>query len=162
MEKQKPTLTRALLLAIAGFLLLQLAPAESLGMRTVLATAYTHTETDHAAYGRKTAAGNRLRFGEVTSAAADWSIFPVGTRFRISGGDTIYEVDDYGSGMVGKQKVDLYRPNPGMMRAWGKRKVKLEVIKWGSFERSLEILKPRSSKASHVRRMVSAIEKRLE
>jgi 3D (Asp-Asp-Asp) domain-containing protein len=61
--------------------------------RTVQATAYTHTDPSQAPYGNKNAIGTRLRFGRVTSAASDWSIFPLGTQFRINGSDMIYEVD---------------------------------------------------------------------
>ena len=38
-------------------------------LNRVRTTAYTHNESDHLKYGRKTALGTRLRFGKVRSAA---------------------------------------------------------------------------------------------
>ena len=52
------------------------------GWLTVRTTAYTHSESDHKKWGRKTASGRNLRFGKTRSAAADWSKFPLGTRFE--------------------------------------------------------------------------------
>jgi hypothetical protein len=44
----------------------------------VRTTAYTHSESDHVQYGRKSAAGNTLKYGsQVRSAAADWSKYPL-------------------------------------------------------------------------------------
>ncbi len=128
---------------------------EKLRIRT---TAYTHTESDHVAYGRKSAAGTELRHGRVNSAAADWSRFPLGTKFKISGSDVVYEIDDYGSALVGKDVIDLYCPSRGEMNEWGAREVEIEIIDWGCRDRSLEIIKPRSGKAPHIDKMVEALE----
>ncbi len=126
----------------------------------VRTTAYTHNEWDHVKYGRKTALGTRLRFGKVRSAAADWSRYPVGTQFKIEGQPGIlYEVDDYGSALVGTGTVDLYKPTFSAMNRWGVRHVNIEVVKWGSFAKSLNILKGRT-KWSHIRRMVASIHQR--
>lgn len=123
----------------------------------VRTTAYTHNEADHVRYGKKNAIGTRLRFGKVRSAAADWSRYPVGTVFRIKGQPGItYEVDDYGSALVGTGTIDLYKPTFSAMNRWGVRHVEIEVVKWGSFERSLKILNPRR-KWSHIRKMVRSI-----
>lgn len=130
---------------------------EKLVVRT---TAYTHTESDHIEYGRKSAAGTLLRHGLVNSAAADWSRYPLGTKFKISDSDVVYEIDDYGSALVGKNVIDLYRPTRGDMDDWGAREVEIEIIEWGCADCSLEIMKPRVSKASHVRKMVEALESR--
>jgi hypothetical protein len=45
------------------------------------------------------------------------------------------------------------------MNQWGVRHVNISVIRWGSFEKSLAILKPRAKKASHVREMVQKIQR---
>ncbi|MEZ5301071.1 MAG: hypothetical protein R3F11_10525 [Verrucomicrobiales bacterium] len=126
----------------------------------VRTTAYTHTEDDHIKYGAKSASGKPLRYGKVRSAAADWSRYPLGTQFRIDGDDCIYEVDDYGSALVGTGTIDLYRPNKAGINAWGVRNVKIEILRWGSLSDSLRILKPRASKASHVRKMVEGIRRK--
>lgn len=125
---------------------------------TVRTTAYCHDESDHLVYGTKTALGTPLKFGSVRSAAADWSRYPVGTRFRISGQpDVVYEVDDYGSALVGTGTIDLYKPNQNMMDAWGVRHVDIEVLQWGSYSRSMEIMRDRI-RWPHVRRMVEDIQ----
>jgi len=101
--------------------------------RYVRTTAYTHTESDHLEYGIKNAAGTNLRFNhKVRSAAADWSVYPVGTLFRLRGLPYTYVVDDYGSALAGTQTVDMFMPDPLWMKAWGTRKVELTVIRWGS------------------------------
>lgn len=124
----------------------------------VRTTAYTHTEADHIQYGKKNALGTELRFGQVRSAAADWSVYPVGTQFKIEGSPYLYEIDDYGSALVGSNTIDLYKPDKSTMNHWGVRHVNIQVVRWGSRERSLEVLKPRT-RFDHVRRMVSRLER---
>ena len=126
-------------------------------IRNVKTTAYTQSESDHIVYGAKSAVGNTLKFGQVRSAAADWSVYPVGTEFKIEGEPYVYQVDDYGSALVGTETIDLYRPSRASMNRWGARHVNIKVLKWGSFERSLAIMKPRSG-YRHIRRMISGIE----
>ncbi len=124
----------------------------------VKTTAYTHTESDHIAYGAKSAVGNTLKYGNVRSAAADWSVYPVGTSFKIEGEPYVYEVDDYGSALVGTKTIDLYRPSKASMNSWGARHVNIHVLKWGSFAESLAIMKPRENKKPHIHVMISEIE----
>ncbi|MDZ4404634.1 3D domain-containing protein [Prosthecobacter sp.] len=127
----------------------------------VRTTAYTHDESDHIIYGVKNAIGTNLKFGSVRSAAADWSRFPVGTKFRIAGQpNVVYEVDDYGSALVGTGTIDLYKPSQSMMNDWGVRHVDIEVIQWGSYERSMQLMRDRT-KWKHVRSMMEGIEARL-
>lgn len=127
----------------------------------VRTTAYCHDESDHIVYGVKNAIGTNLKFGSVRSAAADWSRFPVGTKFRIAGQPGIvYEVDDYGSALVGTGTIDLYKPSRSLMDDWGVRHVDIEVIKWGSYERSMELMRDRT-KWRHVRAMMDGIQTRL-
>lgn len=124
----------------------------------VRTTAYCHDESDHLVYGTRNALGTNLKYGHVRSAAADWSRYPVGTLFKISGQpNVVYEVDDYGSALVGTGTIDLYRPSRGQMNEWGVRNVQIEVIRWGSYQRSLDIMKDRS-RWPHVRRMMDNIE----
>lgn len=136
----------------------QLIPGRRMNVRT---TAYCHDESDHIVYGVKNALGTPLKFGAVRSAAADWSRYPVGTRFRITGQpDVVYEVDDYGSALVGTGTIDLYKPTQGQMNDWGVRHVDIEVIQWGSYQRSMDIMRDRT-KWPHVRRMVEDIETKI-
>lgn len=125
------------------------------GVRT---TAYTHSESDHIIYGARSAVGNQLKFGSVRSAAADWSVFPVGTIFQIEGSSYIYQVDDYGSALVGTNTIDLYKPSKTEMNQWGVRNVNIRILRWGSFSKSLSILKPRTH-WGHVDKMADRIEK---
>ena len=128
-------------------------------VKSVKTTAYTHSEKDHLAYGAKTAAGSKLKYGEVRSAAADWSVYPVGTVFKIEGDNHTYEVDDYGSALVGTGTIDIYKPSKAAMAEYGERHVNITVIKWGSYLESLAIIKPRDTGKSHIHRMVQSIEK---
>ena len=129
--------------------------------KVVKTTAYTDSEAGHRNYGVKSAIGSRLQSGSLNSAAADWSRFPVGTRFRIVDEDTTYVVDDYGPALVGTDTIDLYVPSLRMMNQWGAREVKIEVLEKGSYEKSLEVLKPRQ-RSWYARRMVKNIQKQIE
>jgi 3D (Asp-Asp-Asp) domain-containing protein len=129
----------------------------------VRTTAYSHVEADHLTYGRKSAAGTNLQYGaRVRSAAADWSKYPLGTRFMIEGLPYEYVVDDYGSALVGTETIDIYKPEMSTMNQWGVRNVPIKVIEWGSFEESRKILDGRKNvrHADHVRKMLSEIEKK--
>ncbi|MCB1204366.1 MAG: 3D domain-containing protein [Verrucomicrobiae bacterium] len=129
----------------------------------VRTTAYTHSESDHLQYGRQSAAGNTLQYGsQVRSAAADWSKYPLGTRFMIEGLPYEYVVDDYGSALVGTETIDIYKPEKGTMNQWGVRNVPIRVLEWGSFEQSRKILDERKNvrHADHVREMLREIEKK--
>ena len=128
------------------------------GWLKIRTTAYTHTESDHIQYGRKTAAGTLLRYGKLRSAAADWSRFPLGTRIQIEGEDCVYVVEDYGSALVGRNTIDLYRPTRSSMNQWGARHVRIRILEWGCFQRSHDIMKERTHNKS-VRKMVKSIEK---
>jgi len=129
----------------------------------VRTTAYSHLEADSLKYGRKSAAGNDLKYGSrVRSAAADWSKYPVGTRFVIEGLPYEYVVDDYGSALSGTETIDIYKPNISGIGDWGVRNVPIRVLEWGSFEKSREILDGRKHvrHADHVREMLNEIEKK--
>lgn len=129
------------------------------GWLEIRTTAYTHSESDHLVYGRKNACGTILKYGKVRSAAADWSKFPVGTKFRIKGDPNLYQVDDYGGALVGKNTIDIYKPSKSSMNNWGLRRVEIQIVEWGCFKRSLKIMGPRVG-SSHVRKMVESIENR--
>jgi len=120
----------------------------------VRTTAYTHTE----AGGRRNAIGQRLSNDKVKSAAADWSRWPLGTKFRIVETDEVFQIDDYGSALVGTGTIDLYKSTRLAMKKWGVRSVDIDVIQWGSKEKSLAVLKPRQ-KNRIVRKMVLALAK---
>ena len=91
------------------------------------------------------------------SAAADWSRFPLGTRFRIIGTDDRYVIDDYGGALVGTNTIDLYKTTRKAVRSWGVRRVDIVILEWGSNQQSLKILTPRS-KNHLVRRMIAGIQ----
>jgi len=125
-------------------------------VRTVRTTAYYHGEADHIQYGKKTASGRQLQYGKVRSAAADWSRYPLGTKFRIKGLPHIFEVDDYGSALVGTNTVDIYTRSRQEMNWWGVRYVQIEILEMGDFKRSYDILSTRMG-FPHTRRMAEAI-----
>lgn len=120
----------------------------------VRTTAYTHTE----AGGRRNAIGSRLCGTNVKSAAADWSRWPLGTKFRIVGTDEVFQVDDYGGALVGTSTIDLYKTNRLEMNKWGVRAVDIDVIAWGSPEKSMQVLAPRARNPK-VHAMISSLAK---
>jgi 3D (Asp-Asp-Asp) domain-containing protein len=121
------------------------------------ATAYSSGHECNGPWGPKNAVGQPLRSGKVSSAAADWSRLPLGTVFRVRETGKTYVVDDYGSAMVGRDKVDLFKTDYGSVYRWGVRRVTLDILEWGCPDRSLQVLRPRS-KYAHVRAMVEALE----
>jgi 3D (Asp-Asp-Asp) domain-containing protein len=123
----------------------------------VRTTAYTHSESGHRRYGKSNAVGTQLAIGGCNSAAADWSRFPLGTKFKVVGQNQLYVVDDYGSALVGKNTIDLYMPTRAMMNRWGSRDVTIELLELGSYKDSLKILRPRC-RAPYIRRMVAVLQ----
>jgi 3D (Asp-Asp-Asp) domain-containing protein len=133
-------------------------PATITGARriaNVRTTAYTHSERG----GRHNAVGTRLAGSEVMSAAADWSRFPLGTRFQIVGTSDRYVIDDYGGALIGTNTIDLYKTSRVAMRQWGVRHVDIDILEWGSKEQSLKVLKPRQ-KNRLIRRMIAGLEQK--
>ena len=118
----------------------------------VRTTAYTSSEPG----GSHSATGTRLRNskGMVKSAASDWSRYPLGTEFKILSTGEIYEICDYGSALVGKDTIDLYKNSRKSMRNWGARYVEIKILRWGSPEESRQVLAPRSN-YRHVRMMLA-------
>src|SRR5216110_2696617 len=104
-----------------------------------------------------TITGARLAGANVMSAAADWSRFPLGTRFQIVGSADRFVIDDYGGALIGTNTIDLYKTSRAAMRQWGVRKVDIDVIEWGSKEQSLKVLRPRG-KNRLIRRMIAGLE----
>src|SRR3954471_9731130 len=134
----------------------QMRPATITGSRriaNVRTTAYTHTEGG----GRHNAMGVRLSGAKVMSAAADWSRYPLGTRFQIVGTPDRYVIDDYGGALIGTNTIDLYKTSRALMRQWGVRHVDIDIIEWGSKSQSLKVLKPRG-KNRLIRRMIAGLE----
>jgi len=128
--------------------------------RYVRTTAYSHMENEVGAPGRMNAAGGILKYGSVRSAAADWSVYPLGTSFRVKGQPHTYVVDDYGSALVGTNTIDIFKPTLRSMHHWGTRTTEITVIQWGSFERSARMLKGRY-RHDHCRQMYYGCTKKL-
>ena len=90
---------------------------------------------------------------KIGSAAADWSRWPAGTTFRIISTGQIYQVEDYGWALAGRNTIDLYMPNERAMNSWGEREEPIQVLHWGNPDNSLKFLLPRQQ-YKHIRRMV--------
>ena len=129
--------------------------------RVVRTTAYSHEENEVGVPWRKNALGTYLKYGAVRSAAADWSKYPVGTKFKIKGLPYTYIVDDYGSALVGTNTIDIYHPNLSSMRRWGNRHIEIAVIQWGDWDRTLNILAGRTHH-THTRKMYYAARAKLK
>lgn len=130
-------------------------------IQRVRTTAYTDTEGDHVQYSNHNALGGTLQYGQIHSAAADWSRWPAGTIFRIRETGELYQVDDYGWALSGTNTIDLYKPSRALMNSWGVRTVTIENLQWGDPRQSLSVLRPRS-KYRHVKRMVAELEDRMD
>ena len=124
-------------------------------MQQVRTTAYTRTERG----GRHNALGSYLSGRHVMSAAADWSRFPLGTRFRIVDTKEEFMIDDYGTALIGTSTIDLYKPTRLEMKRWGVRHVDIDILQWGSEEQSLKVLGPRA-KHRTVRQMIAALQRK--
>jgi len=120
----------------------------------VRTTAYTQSEPG----GSHDAMGHRLTCGKLNSAAADWSRFPLGTKFKILSTGEVFQVNDYGSALIGTNTIDLYKNSRVAMRQWGVRHVDIQILEWGSAEKSLQVLAPRAHNPK-VRRMISGLQK---
>ena len=129
--------------------------------RVVRTTSYSHQEREKGAPGRLNCLGGTLKYGNVRSVAADWSVYPVGTKFRIKGLPHLYVVDDFGSALVGTNTIDIYHPTLKLMRKWNTRKAEITIVRWGDYERSLKLLSKRKRHA-HCRKMFYALQGRIE
>lgn len=146
---EQPTALQAPLKDIA-------AANSNLGRRhNVRTTAYTRTEKG----GVRNALGAYLSGRHVISAAADWSRFPLGTRFRIVNTKEEFIIDDYGTALIGTNTIDLYRPTKLEMKRWGVRNVDIDILQWGSERESLRVLGPRA-KHRTVQQMIAALQKK--
>ena len=132
-------------------------PLRHENIQKVRTTAYTATERDHRRYGQCSALGTPLKHGCINSAAADWSRWPAGTRFRIRATGEIFVIDDYGWALAGTNTIDLYKPTYASMKAWGVRRVTIDVLEWGnpwtSYLRMIPVKGYR-----HIHRMLHEIE----
>ncbi|MGB6223714.1 3D domain-containing protein [Haloferula sp.] len=129
-------------------------------VRHVRTTAYHCSEPDHLQYGSMNATGTPLKYSNrVRSAAADWSVYPVGTVFKIKGMSQLFVIDDYGSALVGTGTIDIYTPNASQMKAWGRRNVEIAIVQWGSYARSAHLLSGRTHHA-HCHQMYAAIQRK--
>jgi 3D (Asp-Asp-Asp) domain-containing protein len=122
---------------------------------TVRTTAYTHSERG----GHHNAIGSRLSSNRIRSAASDWSVYPLGTKFRIVGTNENYVIDDYGTALVGTNTIDLYKPSRLEMRRWGVRHVDIDILQWGSAQESLRVLTPRA-KHRQVQKMIVSLRRK--
>ena len=162
--RRRYLMKRSTLLLLAAFLLGGCAhplpkyepPMRRAAVQKVRTTAYTQSESDHLRYGARTAIGTPLKYGAVNSAAADWARWPCGTIFRIRATGEIFEVDDYGFALSGRNTIDLYKPSRNAMREWGVRRVTIEILKWGdpwkSYRKMICVKSYR-----HIRRMMNEI-----
>ena len=68
------------------------------------------------------------------TVAADHAVLPLGTRIRVSqagGYSGIYTVRDTGSAVHGRH-IDIYIPNTAAAKQFGKKTVRVTVLRWGN------------------------------
>jgi 3D (Asp-Asp-Asp) domain-containing protein len=98
-----------------------LSPAATKGWQTFTATAYS--------VEGETASGKQTREGR--TVAADPDILPVGTRIQIAGAGPYsgeYVVHDTGPKIRGRE-VDIFIDNPAEAKRFGKKKVRVRILK---------------------------------
>lgn len=128
----------------------------------VKSTAYTHNEAGHEKYGKQTAIGTKLKHGKIVSCAADWSFFPLGTKFKIKGDNKLYVIEDYGSALLGKRVVDIYKPDRSSMNSWGAKQIEITILERGDLKKSYDILMQSGrQRYKHCREMAKAIRKEI-
>jgi 3D (Asp-Asp-Asp) domain-containing protein len=87
-------------------------------------TAYANG-ADGGAVGSMTASGVRTHWGTV---AADWRLYPPGTRMQIEGfPDDIFTVEDTGGGVRGNI-VDIWFPELATAAAFGTKSLRVTVL----------------------------------
>lgn len=133
---------------------------DSVRRRLVRTTSYSDKENEKGAYKNKNCIGGTLKYGSVRSAAADWSVYPVGTKFRVKGLSEIFIIDDYGSALVGTNTIDIYHPTLAKMRKWNTKPVEIVIIEMGDYDRSLKLLKSRKG-YRHCGKMYTNLKKRI-
>ena len=121
----------------------------------VRTTAYTHGAAENGAHPSLNAIGTHLRSGALSSAAADWSRWPLGTRFRVVETGREFVIDDIGGAIVGTNTIDLFKPNSRAMRLWGVRDVTIEILEWGRPTRVYEV--PYRRKSRPTRKVVERL-----
>jgi 3D (Asp-Asp-Asp) domain-containing protein len=111
---------RVIFLIWLGCSILALA-ADRKGWQTFTATAYS--------VEGETASGKQTRAGR--TVAADPDILPVGTRIQIAGAGSysgVYVVHDTGRKIHGHE-VDIFIDNPAEAKRFGKKKVRVRILK---------------------------------
>ena len=104
------------------------APAQDVapGSRVIQAivTGYA-TGSDNGAVGATTATGTRTHWGTV---AADWRLYPPGTRLQIEGfPDDVFTVEDSGGGVRGNI-FDVWFPDLASAIAFGTKSARVTVL----------------------------------
>jgi 3D (Asp-Asp-Asp) domain-containing protein len=97
------------------------------------ATRYTCEATAFSRDG-VTKAGTEAHWG---TAAADPRFLPLGTRIRVSGAGPYsgtYVVADTGSKVDGR-RIDLFIPSAHAAKDFGRKRVRVQVLRWGDWER---------------------------
>jgi 3D (Asp-Asp-Asp) domain-containing protein len=94
---------------------------------------------------------------QIGSAASDWSRWPAGTVFRLLSTGQVYQIDDYGWALAGRNTIDLYMPTRSAMNAWGAREEGIQILRWGNLSESLRLLQAHQG-YRHIRRMVLELE----
>jgi 3D (Asp-Asp-Asp) domain-containing protein len=80
-----------------------------------------------------TATGNAPKAGTV---AADTDLLPLGTKIRVANAGAysgIYTVADTGRKMQGR-KIDIFLPSAAHAKRFGRKAVRVTVLKWGEAE----------------------------
>lgn len=117
-----------------GAAVLAAMAAEAGGGETVVATAYSWREPAHRKWGDKNAIGSSLQrhVEGLPQIAVDPRRIPLGSIVRVDGLGKRIATDT--GGLIKGSKIDIHWQSVAEMRAWGKRRVEIEVVRrgWGA------------------------------
>ncbi len=120
---------RANVALLAACLLFAGAVAAKPKLRTAPPKARVFIATAHSQEGLS-ASGEQSRTGTV---AADPRVLPLGSLIRVVGAGKYsgnYKVIDTGAGVKGR-RIDIYVPSNAEARRFGRRRVRVEVLRYG-------------------------------
>lgn len=157
-----------LLFSSAAFLALGLithATAQNSGnKKSFQVFGYSHEKPPYMKGTRMGANGTQLKTGQkYNSAAADWSVLPLGSVFKVPGyGNTYFVVDDHLPELVGKTAVKIYFDKPKDAQNAGSQWKEIEILRVGDFKNAYLKLREQSSSQRSSYLMAQAIFQKFE
>lgn len=151
-------------LLVSGYLLAQDASTALIKVSTEV-SGYSHQQPIYLKGQRIGAYGTVLKDSvNYRSAAADWSVLPLGTVFQIKGdvSNTRFIVDDHLPELVGTSHVKIYFGKPKEAKDWGKQTLELQILRKGKYKESYLILQKAAGRDPYSYTMANTILKQFQ